>query len=344
MRLRAYLDGTREEPLDAHAVGQDNECELGRAERTGRPRWWWLLLYLPLAAQAAVSVTDSSGNVVTLPHPAQRIVSLAPHLTELLFAVGAGGRIVGTVSYSDYPPAAKRIPNVGGYSELDLERIVALRPDLIVAWQSGNSPAQLERLQRLGIPVYRNEPRRLGDIPRTMEQLGTLAGTEAIARPAARAWRARLAQLRARYAHAKPLRVFYEVWHQPLMTVNGRHLISAAIELCGGRNVFAGLPMLAPQISLEAVLAANPDVIVASGMAKQRPEWLDDWRRWPQLKAVRDHNLFFVPPDLLQRAGPRFLEGTEQLCIALDEARHNMGGATHVDIGASRPSAKDRRK
>lgn len=289
----------------------------------------WLLLLLPLAAQAAVSVTDSSGNVVTLPHPAQRIVSLAPHLTELLFAIGAGDRIVGTVSYSDYPPAAKQIPRVGGYSELDLERIVALRPDLIVAWQSGNSPAQLTRLQSLGIPVYRNEPRRLDDIPRTMEQLGVLAGTSAVAVPAARAWRSRLAQLRARYAHATPLRVFYEVWHRPLMTVNGQHLISAAIELCGGSNVFAGLSALAPQISLEAVLAANPDVIVASGMADARPEWLDDWRRWPQLKAVQEHNLFFVPPALLQRAGPRFLEGTEQLCLALDRARRHVSAKAH---------------
>lgn len=279
------------------------------------------LLCLPLLAQAELAVVDSSGRNVTLQQPAQRIVSLAPHVTELLFAAGAGERVVGVVSYSDWPPAARGIEQVGSYSALDMERILALRPDLVVAWESGNNPAQLERLERLGLTVLRHAPRTPDDIARMLEQLGRLAGTDAVAQPAAQNFRVRLQRLRERNAQVAPLTVFYQVWHQPLMTVSGAHLISAAIELCGGRNVFAALPALAPQISIEAVLAADPQVIVASGMAEQRPDWLDDWKRWPQLAAVRHDNLYFVPPDLLQRAGPRFIDGAERLCAALDEAR-----------------------
>jgi iron complex transport system substrate-binding protein len=284
-------------------------------------RWLLTLLCLPLLAQAELSVVDSSGRNVTLQQPAQRIVSLAPHVTELLFAAGAGERVVGVVSYSDWPPAAREIEQVGSYSALDMERILALRPDLVVAWESGNNPAQLERLERLGLTVLRHAPRLPEDIARVLEQLGLLAGTDAVAQPAAQDFRARLQGLRERNAQAAPLTVFYQVWHQPLMTVNGAHLISAAIELCGGRNVFAALPALAPQISIEAVLAADPQVIVASGMAEQRPDWLDDWKRWPQLTAVQHDNLYFVPPDLLQRAGPRFIDGAERLCAALEQAR-----------------------
>jgi len=286
-------------------------------------RFALLLLCLPLWAQAAVTVSDGSGRRITLAQPAQRIVSLAPHLTELLFAAGAGERVVGVVSYSNWPPAARELPAVGSYNALDLERVLALRPDLVLAWESGNNSAQLERLERLGLTVYRHEPHVLEDIPHMLEQIGRLAGSAAVADAAAAQWRARLRHLRARHAQAAPLTVFYQVWHQPLMTVSGAHLISAAIELCGGRNVFAALPALAPQVSLEAVLAADPQVIIASGMAEERPDWLDNWKRWPQLAAVRDDNLYFIPPDLLQRAGPRFIDGIEQMCRALESARRH---------------------
>lgn len=283
--------------------------------------WGLLLLCLPWLAQGAITAEDSTGRSITLPKPAERIVSLAPHLTELLYAAGAGPRVVGVVSYSNWPPEARAIAPIGSYNALDLERLLALRPDLVVAWESGNNSAQLEQLERLGLTIYRHEPRRLEDIPHMLEQLGRLAGSEASAQRAAQDWRARLDRLRQRHADAAPLSVFYQVWHQPLMTVNGAHLISAAIELCGGRNVFAGLSTLAPQISIEAVLAADPQVIIASGMAEERPDWLDDWKRWPQLAAVQRGDLYFIPPDLLQRAGPRFIDGTEQLCAALEAAR-----------------------
>jgi iron complex transport system substrate-binding protein len=273
------------------------------------------------AQAASVRVVDDSGQRVTLAQPARRIVSLAPHVTEILFAAGAGSYLVGAVSYSDYPEAAKKIPGVGSYPNVDLERIVALKPDLVVAWPSGNAPAQLERLRALGLTVYRSEPHRIEDVAVNIERLGTLAGTQTVADATAATFRARQRELAQRYRARSPVTVFYQIWHRPLMTINGTHLINQVIALCGGVNVFAGLPALTPILDVEAVLTADPAVIVASGMDEARPAWLEDWRRWPQLRAVRDRHLYFVPPDLLQRHGPRILDGAEQLCVALDQAR-----------------------
>lgn len=272
-------------------------------------------------ARADIAADDDAGRTVTLDHPARRVVSLAPHVTELLYAAGAGGYVVGAVDYSDYPEAAKRIPRVGSYTGLDLEAIVALRPDLVVAWQSGNPPAQVERLRALGLAVYVSEPRHIEDVATNIERLGRLAGTTDAALRAARAFRQRHEALRRRYAARPAVTVFYQIWDRPLMTVNGKQLISDVIRLCGGRNVFADLPILAPTVDVEAVLAADPEAIVASGAGAARPEWFDAWRRWPQLKAVRRDNLFVVPPDVLQRHGPRILDGAEHLCADLETAR-----------------------
>lgn len=279
------------------------------------------------SANAAVTVSDDTGQAVTLPQAARRIVSLAPHLTELLFAAGAGGQIVGVVEFSNYPPAAARLPQIGSYAAFDLERIAALKPDLVVAWGSGNPPGPLAQLRRLGLPVFVSEPQRLDDIPRTIERLGRLAGTTEVAQAAATAFDARRAALAQHYADQPPVRVFYEIWNQPLMTVGGQHLISAAITLCGGRNVFADIAQPAAAVSLEAVLQKNPDAIVAGGMGEVRPDWLDDWQRWPQLGAVKHRHLFFIPPDLLQRHTPRLLDGAERLCTALETVRQ---GRTHL--------------
>lgn len=270
---------------------------------------------------AGVRVADDLGQTVVLAQPARRIVSLAPHVTEMLFAAGAGAHVVGAVQYSDYPEAARRIPRVGGYTSLDLEAVVALRPDLIVAWKSGNPAPQVEKLRGFGFAVYVTEPRRIEDVPRDVERLGRLAGTAAGARNAAAAFRARHEALRRRYGNRPPVDVFYQIWDRPLMTVNGEHLISDVLRLCGGHNVFAALTVLAPKVDEEAVLAADPEAIVASGMGEARPEWLDGWRRWQQLRAVRRDNLFFIPPDLIQRHTPRILDGAERLCAALEQAR-----------------------
>ncbi|NJD36624.1 MAG: cobalamin-binding protein [Betaproteobacteria bacterium] len=277
-----------------------------------------------LPARSEIVVTDVSGVSIRLAAPAKRIVSLTPHITELLFAAGAGDRLVGTAEYSDYPPAAKLLPRVGGHS-LDLEAIVALRPDLVLGWQSGNAAAAVARLRALGLTVHLSEPQRIEDIAGELERIGKLAGTVAAADAAAKAFRQRYAKLTARYSRQPPVDVFYQIWKQPLMTVNGKQIISDAIRLCGGRNVFAQLPILAPTVTVEAVIAVNPEVIVASGMGESRPEWLDDWRRWTSLTAVARDNLYFVPPDLLQRHTPRILDGAEKLCMHLEAARGKRG-------------------
>lgn len=274
-----------------------------------------------MPARAEIRLTDDSGAVVTLSAPAKRIVSLAPHITETLFAAGAGALITGSVDHSDYPEAAKKIRSVGGYSRIDLEAVAAIKPDLIIAWQSGNAQSHIARLKTLGIPLYLSQPSRIEDVAKNIEHFGILAGTEVAAKEAATNFRKRHAELQKKYAGRAPVTVFYQVWKQPLLTVSGRQVISDAIRLCGGVNVFADLAGMAPAVSAEAVIAANPEAIIASGMGEERPEWLDDWRRWAQLTAVTRTNLFFVPPALIQRHTPRLLDGAERLCAHLDTAR-----------------------
>jgi iron complex transport system substrate-binding protein len=280
-----------------------------------------LLVLAAMTAHAEVVVQDDTGATVRLAQPARRIVSLAPHITETLYAAGAGERMVGAVEYSDYPEAAKKLPRIGGYSRLDLEAIAALKPDLAVGWASGNSPAHIEKLRALGIPVYLAQPERIDDVAANLERYGDLAGTQTTARAAAATFRGRLQELRTQYGTRPKVRTFYQIWKQPLMTVGGAQVISDAIRLCGGENVFADLKPLAPKVTIEAVLAVDPEVIVASGMGESRPEWLDDWRQWKAMTAVKRDNLFFIPPDILQRHTPRLVEGAARLCAHLETAR-----------------------
>jgi iron complex transport system substrate-binding protein len=264
--------------------------------------------------KAEVHVRDDYGHEVSLPAPARRIVSLAPHLTELLYAAGAGGRLVGALEYSDYPPQAKALPRVGSETNIDLEAVLALRPDLIVAWPNAGSVRAINRLADMKLPVFRSEPRELDDIAKTLERLGALAGTEEEAKRAARSFRARVAALEQRYSKRPVVRVFYQVWDRPLQTVNGDHVITKVMRLCGGENVFAALPLIAPEIDREAVLRANPQVIVSSSP-------LDGWRAFPGLAAVARNHLYVIPPELIQRHTPRLLEGAERLCRILEQVR-----------------------
>lgn len=282
------------------------------------------LLSYALTAQARLVLNDDEGRQLHLNAPAARIVSLAPHVTELLFDAGAGDKLVGMVEYSDYPPAARAVAVVGDHARLDVERIVALRPDLVVAWGGGNSPADIARLRRLGVPVFVIVPHHLDDVARHLELLGQLAGSAAAARPVAAAYRRELAALRKRYADRSPVTVFFQVWHTPLMTVGGDQLISEVIALCGGRNIFAGLRNLAPTVSVEAVLAADPELIV-TGSEQPAAEVLANWRAWPQLRAVRTGQLAAIAPDDLHRATPRVLRGARALCETLEGARAVRG-------------------
>jgi iron complex transport system substrate-binding protein len=272
-------------------------------------------------ARAEIRVTDDAGRELSLPAPARRIISLAPHITELLFAVGAGTAVVGVSDFSDYPEAARAIPRVGGGGGLDLEAILALRPDLVIAWRSGNRAGPVLRLQRLGVPVFYSEPRHLKDIASSLERFGRLTGRREAAQRRAQAFTERLEELRRRYAGGEEVSVYYQIWERPLMTLNGQHIVGDVIRLCGGRNVFADLPALAPQIDVEAVLVANPDVIVVGDAAGTPADSLAAWRRWPELKAVRQRHLYAIQRELLVRQTPRLLEGAEQLCRLLQGVR-----------------------
>jgi len=286
-----------------------------------------LLLLAVQMVHAEIVVQDDVGQVLRLAAPARRIVSLAPHITENLYAAGAGAYIVGAVDYSDYPQAAKQLPRVGGYSRLDLEAILALKPDLVIAWESGNPAAHLAKLKTLGVPLFISQPAKLDDIATSIVRYGKLAGTSIVAADAARAFRTRTATLRARYASRPPVRIFYQIWNQPLSTINGEQLISDVMRLCGAENIFAGLSQLAPTVTLEAVLAANPEAIVASGMNETRPEWLDMWKRWGELTATVRGNLFFIPPDIINRPTPRVLDGGQMLCAQMETVRSRRPAA-----------------
>jgi iron complex transport system substrate-binding protein len=273
-------------------------------------------------ATVGFAVSSANGAEPAAALSVRRVISLAPHLTELVYAAGAGDKLIAAVEYSDYPPPARRLPRVGNSSAFDFEAILALKPDLILAWRSGNSPASLERLRNLGLNLHVSEISRLTEIPELIEEIGRLAGSEAQARSAASGFRARYLKLNKRYAGATAVPVFYQLVDETLLTLNGRHLVSDAIRLCGGRNVFAGLPALVTRVDVEDVLKADPSVIVASGEENAWLAWRERWQSWPGIAAVRERHIYFLDPDLMHRAGPRAIEGAEQLCAALTRARN----------------------
>ncbi len=283
-----------------------------------------LSLSMPLIAASALAqivVTDDVGKSVRLEAPATRIVSLAPHITENLYAAGAGEHVVGVSDFSDYPEAAKKLPRVGGNARFDLEAIVALKPDLIIAWESSTASSHIARLRALKLPLFISKPKRIEDIAASIERFGELTGTTTTAAVTAKAFRARHAELRSRYSERPTVRAFYQIWNQPLSTVNGEQLISDVMRLCGAENIFAKLPVPAPTVTIEAVLVANPEAIIASGMSESRPEWLDMWKHWRDLSANINDNLFFIPPDLINRHTPRILDGAQRLCEQMEKVR-----------------------
>jgi iron complex transport system substrate-binding protein len=292
-----------------------------------------LLLILVIACAAAQAATleiqDDRGKTVRLAAPAARIISIAPHLTEIAFAAGAGKKIVAVSEYSDYPPEARRLPRVGDGARVDIERILTLKPDLVIAWKSGNQAGDIARLERMGIAVWVSEPSRLADIPRLLRDVGALAGAAADGERAASEFESELQRLRNRYrsptATQKSLRVFYEIWHQPLLTINGRHMISDAITLCGGTNVFAEVPVLTPAMSLESVLAAHPQLVLGGGSANGEADFQARWRgmRLAALRAIPAH---YIAPDSIQRQSPRIIDGIRSICAQVDAAR--KGGET----------------
>ena len=278
------------------------------------------LVLSALPAAAAVSVQDGGGQTVTLARPAQRILTLVPHATEMLYAIGAGDKLVATVEYSDHPDAAKRLPRVGSFTGFSLEAVMRQRPDLVVAWSDGGAPRELERVRSLGIPVYLSHPLQPDDVAKEMLALGRLAGVDAAAGRAAASYRQRLADLRRRYVARAPVRVFYQVSQTPIFTISDQSFMGPLISLCGGVNVFGGVRQPAPQVSAASVVAARPQAILAGDEASLR-----GWKRWPTLPAVAGNALFALPGDAMVLPGPRLVDGATSLCLALDTARQRLG-------------------
>lgn len=279
------------------------------------------LLAMAASAHAAISVRDDDGNIVTLQKPAQRIIAMAPHVTELLYAAGGGDKIVGAVTYSDYPEAAKKLPRIGDNRQVDMERVIAMKPDLIVVWLHGASERQIETLRQLNIPMFHSEPTKLDGIADNVLRLGQLMGTEAVAQPVAAEIRQKFAALAKQYGNRPPVRMFYQVWDKPLYTLNGTSIVSDAMRLCGGVNIFADLKVTAPVVSNEAVLQADPEAIF--GTSEKNYGGVGLWKPYTTMKAVRNDNLFTLDGELLNRAGPRMVAGTTAMCEKLELARQH---------------------
>jgi iron complex transport system substrate-binding protein len=281
----------------------------------------FVLLASFTSAAVAITVTDDTGVRIVLPAPARRIVSLSPGATETLFAAGAGDRIIATVEYSDEPAAAKRIPRIGDVAAIDVERLVALHPDVAIIWPGGGNAAQIEKLRRLGLPLYRQEVDRLEQLPQSVRRLGALAGTGPVADRNARSLEERLTRLEHEYSGNRPLKVLLQVWNRPIYTVGGTQLMSDALRVCGARNVFGDLKVPGPAVEVEAVIARNPDVIIAAAPVREAQAWLADWKRFPQLQAVRSGRLIAFGDDSFSRLGPSVLAATEELCKELAVVR-----------------------
>ena len=300
------------------------------SQRIGRRLLPALLILACLPASAAVVLQHTGGGELVLDEPAQRIVTLAPNLAELVFAAGAGERLVGTVEYSNFPAAARRVPRVGDAFRIDLEGVLALNSDLVIAWPSGNPPGALDKLEQMGLRVWRVEIRAPEEIAETVERIATAAGTVAAGTAVAGQLRERLEALRLEHAGKSPVSYFYQVSPRPLYTVNGAHIISRGLALCGAENVFADLATLAPQVSIEAVVAADPMAMIAP-RTTGGPADLESWRSWPALQAVRNQALIYLPADSISQATPRLLEALDPACEQIDEARQRAANGSATD-------------
>jgi len=266
----------------------------------------------------ALQASDDRGVTIAPGQPVERIVTLAPHLAEIAFAAGAGAKLAGVSSFSRHPAEAERLPVVASPGRVDIERLIALRPDLVLAWQGGNSTLQIDRLERLGVRVFVTEARALADIPRIVRLVGALAGSAEVAETRARQFENEIAELRKRYAGERHVAVFLEIWHRPMLTVSGAHLISDALRLCSGRNVFAGTKTLTLLVSREQILGARPEAIVTAGFGSEAPQ---AWRGLEAVPAVRDRRIYVIDPYLLHGQGPHVLEGVRALCERLELVR-----------------------
>jgi iron complex transport system substrate-binding protein len=283
--------------------------------------WSLLAAFMASPVASALTVVDDTGASVTLAGPAQRIVSLAPGATEMLFAAGAGDRIVATVYTADEPAAAKKILRIGDANALNYERLITLKPDVVVAWEDLTNRLVIDSLRKLKLTLYLVRARSLSDIPQSVRRFGALAGTSAVATPAAAALDARVARLTRRKADATPLRVFYMIWDAPLYTVGSRHIITDAIARCGGRNIFDDIDFPAPIVEVESVVKRNPELMLLSAPPITARDWRERWGRYPTIRAVKTKQLLTFADTRLDRMGPTAIDAVEGLCTQLDAAR-----------------------
>lgn len=281
-----------------------------------------LLLVITHPVSADISLTQANGDTLVLPGHAKRIITLAPNLTELVFAAGAAEHLLAVDEYSNYPPQAAKLPRIGDAFRFDLERILTLKPDLVIAWQSGNPQTALSKLEQLGIAVWQLEITSPDEIAAAIEQIAYAVGNTHHGQQVAEQLRQRLLELRQQYEFKAPLEYFYQVAARPLFTINSQHIISRSLEICGAQNIFADLDVLAPQVSLESVIRANPQAMLAPDIEGQPPA-LESWKEWPQLRAVHNNALLYLPADTISRATPRLLDSIELACKRLDEIRTN---------------------
>jgi iron complex transport system substrate-binding protein len=303
-----------------------------------------ICLYSLLMANTVLAdaVFDDMDVRVSLSTPAKRLVVLGPNLVESLYAIDAGDYILAASEYSDYPDAAKAIPRVASHNIINYEMIVNLAPDLVMVWQSGFGVDAIAKLRSLGLTVYASEPHTLDDIEELLRDMGRLTGLNKEAEAASARYRKTLNQLQATYSHKETVSVFYQVWQEPMQTLNGDHVMNAAIELCGGKNVFSALPEIAPRVSIESVIAANPEVIFSSGSNNQDASELAHWQRWPMITAVQNKQVNFLQTDSLVRHAPRILEGAQQLCELLESSRELSGKSRELSGKHRELSGKSR--
>jgi len=269
---------------------------------------------------AAISLPQANGETLTLSAPAKSIITLAPNLAELVFAAGAGDRLRAVVEYSNFPAKVTQIPRIGDAFRIDLERILEINPDLVIAWKSGNPQTALRELERLGITVWQIEISRPEEIAEAVDNISRAAGTHAVGQVVAQRLRNKLTGLKQQNVGKDTVGYFYQIAARPLYTINGQHIISRSLEVCGGLNIFSNLQSLAPQISRESVILANPQTMIAPEISGDPPA-LAIWQDWPQLQAVHNQNLLYLPADEVSQATPRLLDSIELACKLLDDVR-----------------------
>ncbi len=276
------------------------------------------------SSTTSISVEDDSGSTIILTKPAKRIIALAPHIVENVYSAGAGDLLVASVNYANYPPEAEKLPKVGGYNKFNIEAIAALKPDVIFAWQSGTPDHFFEKLKQLGIPLYLDEPSTIKEVANSIRNIGILTGRNDVAEKAAQVHLQDLAKLKKTQANKKPIKVFYQVWDDPLYTINGKQIISDVLRLCGGINIYASESIKAPIISLESLIERDPDVIMTGSTHKSSDEALGRWKTWSSMSAVKHNNLFVVNADIVSRHTARIIQGAESVCEKFDIARDNL--------------------